>query len=71
MNRQRIWIKCGPPPYLLPEVIADSVDELARRCGTTVNGIRSYISHRKNKTKGYTKNAERYVVVDIEEGEEE
>lgn len=72
MNRQRIWMKCGPPPYLLPEAVANSVDELARMCGTTVNCIRSYISHRKNKTKGYTKNAERYVVVvvEIEEGEE-
>lgn len=69
--RQRIWMKCGPPPYLLPEVVANSAAELAEMCGTTVNGIRSYISHRKNKTKGYTKNAERYVVVDIEEGEEE
>ena len=71
MNRQRIWMKCGPPPYLLPEAVANSVEELARMCGTTSNCIRSYISHRKNQTNGFTKNAERYVVIDIEEGEEE
>ena len=72
MNRQRIWMKCGPPPYLLPEAVANSVDELVRMCGTTANCIRSYISHRKNRTNGFTKNAERYVVVvvEIEEGEE-
>lgn len=56
---------------LLPEAVANSVDELARMCGTTANCIRSYISHRKNQTNGFTKNAERYVVIDIEEGEEE
>jgi hypothetical protein len=64
-------MKCGPPPYLLPEAVANSVEELARMCGTTANCIRSYISHRKNGTNGFTKNAERYVVIDIEEGEEE
>ena len=69
--RQRIWMKCGPPPYLLPEVVANSAAELAEMCRTTVNCIRSYISHRKNGTNGFTKNAERYVVVDIEEGEDE
>lgn len=67
-HRQRVWMRCGPPPYLLPEVVANSAAELAEMCGTTVNCIRSYISHRKN---GFTKNAERYVVVDIEEGEDE
>lgn len=70
-HRQRIWMKCGPPPYLLPEAVANSVDELARMCGTTANCIRSYISHRKNRTNGFTKNAERYVVVDIEEDVDE
>jgi hypothetical protein len=64
-------MQCGPPPYLLPEVVANSAAELAEMCWTTVNCIRSYISHRKNGTNGFTKNAERYVVVDIEEGEDE
>lgn len=70
-HRQRVWMQCGPPPYLLPEAVANSVAELAEMCGTTVNCIRSYISHRKNGTNGFTKNAERYVVVDIEEGDDE
>lgn len=70
-HRQRVWMQCGPPPYLLPEVVANSAAELAELCGTTVNCIRSYISHRKNGTNGFTKNAERYVVVDIEEGDDE
>ena len=70
-RKQRIWMQCGPPPYLLPEVVANSAAELAEMCGTTVNCIRSYISHRKNGTNGFTKYAERYVVVDIEEGEDE
>lgn len=68
---RRIWMQCGPPPYLLPEVVADSVQELARLCGVSVNGIQSYISHRKNKDRGFTKDAERYVVVEVEEGEDE
>ena len=68
---RRIWMQCGPPPYLLPEAVADSVQELACLCGVSANGIRSYISHRKNKTNGFTKNAERYVVVEVEEGGDE
>ena len=68
---RRIWMQCGPPPYLLPEAVAGSVQELARLCGVSVNGIRSYISHRKHKTNGFTKRAERYVVVEVEEGEDE
>lgn len=67
-HRQRIWMQCGPPPYYLPQVVASSVEELSRRCGVSVNAIRSYISHKKNVRRGY---AERYVVVDVEEDEDE
>ncbi len=63
-------MKCGPPPYLLPEVVADSVAELARRCGVSVNSIRSYVSHRAHGTNGI-KYSERYVCVEVEEGDDD
>lgn len=42
-----IWMKVSNDEYELPIMIADSARELAEKCGTTENSVKSSVSHAK------------------------
>ena len=42
-----VYMKVTKDKYELPLIVTDTVQEMAERCGTTVNVIRSLISHEK------------------------
>lgn len=42
-----IWMKVSNDEYELPIMIADSARELAEKCGTTENSVKSSASHAK------------------------
>ena len=44
-----VWMKVTSDKYELPVCIADTVEELAKICGTTKNSICSSICHAKRK----------------------
>ncbi len=51
MSGKYVYMKVSNDKYRLPEVVADSIKELAERCGTTSGSIRSYMSHAKKQGK--------------------
>lgn len=57
-----IWICVTKDKYEHPIHIADSVEELADKCGVTVNTIRSAISHAKKDGRWC-----KYVKVEVED----
>ena len=61
-----VWMRVSKDKYEFPEVIADSIYELAEKCGTSVNSIRSQMSHYKA---GRLKR--RYVCVDVPDDDPE
>ena len=63
-----LWLKVAKDKYEFPEVIADSIEELAKICGVSVNTIRSSMSHHKHNRRQYKRC--KYKRVDIEEDEE-
>lgn len=42
-----LWLRVTKDKYEFPEVIADSIEELAKICGVSVNTIRSSMAHHK------------------------
>lgn len=60
-----LWLKVTKDKYEFPEVIADSIEELAKICGVSVNTIRSSMSHHKYNRRQYKRC--KYKRVDIEE----
>ena len=44
-----IWMKLSRDKYEFPEVITDSIEELAVECGVKVNSIRQAICHYKTE----------------------
>lgn len=63
MSKITIWLKVSNDQYELPEIVADTAGDLARKLGINKNCIFSAISH-SNK-KGY-KCIYRKVVIDDE-----
>lgn len=63
----KIYMKVSKDKYQLPEVIADSVKELAEKCGESPRMISSLASKQRN---GKHKNSP-FIRVDIEEGEDD
>lgn len=63
MIKITIWLKVSNDQYELPEIVADSANELAKKLGITKNCIFSAISHANKK--GY-KCIYRKVVIDEE-----
>ena len=63
----KIYMKVSKDKYQLPEVIADSVKELAEKCGESPRIVSSLAS---KASKGKHKNSP-YIRIEIEEGEEE
>ena len=61
-----IWLRVSRDEYELPEVVADTVQELAWRCGVTINAVRSSIGHDKA---GHRKSY--YVRIEVEEGDDD
>ena len=61
---KRIWMKVTNDKYEYPVEIADSARQLAIKCGTTAESIRSAIYH--SKKTGYKSI---YKCVKLEEGE--
>lgn len=61
-----IWMEVSKDKYQLPVCLADSVGELAIKCGCSQNSIMSAMSHYKA---GRAKSC-RFVKVEIEENEE-
>ena len=45
-------MKVTKDKYELPEIVADSIEELSEKCGVTVNCIYSSISHAKKSKSG-------------------
>lgn len=58
-----LWMRVSSDKYEIPEVIADSIEELADKCGVKVRSIRSMICH--NKTEG---RRQIYVRVEVPDG---
>lgn len=58
-----LWLKVSLDRYSYPEIIADSLEELAEKCGTTKQTIRSTMCHYKA---GRLKQ-ERYVKVEVDD----
>lgn len=60
----RIWMKVTKDKYELPLIVADTAEELAQKCGTSANNIRSTVSHaaKQNFRSGFVK-------VECEEGD--
>lgn len=65
-TKDKIWMRVSKDKYELPEIVADSAESLARKCGTTAATIRTEI-HRKKHNERKTS---RYVSVDILEDDE-
>ena len=63
----KVYMKVSKDKYQLPEVIADSVKELAEKCGESPRIVSSLAS---KASKGKHKNSP-YIRIEIEEGEEE
>jgi len=61
-----VYIEVTKDKYELPVVVADSVNELARLCDTSVNNIYSRISHEEA---GRYKSKYKKVYIDDEEEE--
>ncbi len=57
-----IWMSVSRDKYEHPIHIADSIEELAEKCGVTVNTIRSAISHAKKDERRC-----KYVKVEVED----
>ena len=58
-----VYMKIGPPPYCLPEMIADSCDEMAEMTGESKTNIkRAIYLYKTGKLK-----AERYCAVTIDD----
>ena len=57
-----IWMKVSHDKYELPEIVADSIQELSEMCGSSVASIRSFICHMKKQ--GYQC---RYVRVEVDD----
>lgn len=70
IGKARIYMKLGPPPYFLPEAIADSAADLARKLGLSGGHvIIQSIAHTKS---GKIKNPKYCsVIIDLEEEEED
>ena len=51
MSGKYVYMKVSKDKYRIPEVVADSLKELAEKCGTTSGSIASYISHAKKQGK--------------------
>lgn len=62
-----IWMKVSRDEYELPEVIGDSAEDLARKCGTTSNAIFTAINHAEHR--GYRCQYKRVPVLKDEEEE--
>lgn len=58
-----IWLRVSQDKYELPEVVADSAQELAYKCGTSVNTIRSTMSHYNRGLLKWRK----YIRIEVEE----
>ena len=61
-----IWMYVSQDRYSLPEIIADSADELAKMCNTSTSVIYSTITHYKT---GRLKK-EKYVKVVVDDGDD-
>ena len=62
-----LWLKVTKDKYEFPEVIADSIEELAKICGVSVNTIRSSMTHHKVNPRKWKRC--KYKRVEIEEDE--
>lgn len=58
-----LWMRVSPDKYEIPEVIADSIEELADKCGVKVRSIRSTICHYKTEGRRQI-----YVRVEVPDG---
>lgn len=58
-----LWMRVSSDKYEIPEVIADSIEELADKCGVKVRSIRSMIC--RYKTEG---RRQIYVRVEVPDG---
>lgn len=58
-----LWMRVSPDKYEIPEVIADSIEELADKCGVKVRSIRSTIYHYKTEGRRQI-----YVRVEVPDG---
>ena len=63
---KELWLRVSRDEYELPEVVADTVQELAWRCGVSINAVRSNIGH---YNKGDLKRC-KYVRVEVEDEDE-
>lgn len=63
----KVYMKVSKDKYQLPEVIADSVKELAEKCGESPRVVSSLAS---KASKGKHKNSP-FIRVEIEEGEDD
>ena len=60
-----LWLKVTKDKYEFPEVFADSIEELAKICGVSVNTIRSSMTHHKTDPRRWKRC--KYKRVEIEE----
>lgn len=68
MDHKTIWIKVSNDEYENILEMGDSAEELARRCGVSVNAVRSGASHYKHDG---VKSRFRMVDIDIDEDDDE
>ena len=62
-----LYMQVSRDKYELPEIVTDTIQEMAEKSGSTVNCIRSHISHRKA---GRLKK-DRFIRVEVEEDDEQ
>lgn len=64
---QKVYMAVSEDEYELPELVADSANELAKAMGVTRNTVDSQVSRRKHGIVQRSK----YVAVEIEDDEDE
>ena len=62
-----VYMQVSRDKYELPEIVTDTIQEMAEKSGSTVNCIRSHISHRKA---GRLKK-DRFIRVEVKEDDEQ
>jgi hypothetical protein len=62
-----LWMKVTSDEYELPVAVADSVGQLAKLCGVSVNTIYTSMSHAKHQYRGHKSTCYIRVRVEVDE----